>query len=67
MTNPNDSAFPIVWTDAEGTDRVCEGLTKREYFIAKAMQAMIANGWDFDDIPFDATKIADTVLKQLEK
>lgn len=44
-TNPNHAAFPKVVP--EGHSEVYHGLTKREYFAAKAMQGLLAN----PDIP----------------
>lgn len=43
------------------------GLTKREYFAGLAMQAFIANGTHFSDICMHSVKIADELLKELEK
>lgn len=48
------------------------GLTKREYFAAKAMEALInkvhnTNGYPQIEIISDAITYADELLKQLEK
>jgi hypothetical protein len=43
----NESAFPMPGpaTD-EDLDRRYPGMTLRDYFAAKAMQALLAQGWD---------------------
>ena len=45
-----------------------EGMTLRDYFAAKAMQALLAKtGWsDFKDITRGAYVIADAMLKERE-
>lgn len=53
------------------------GLTKREYFAAKAMQGMLAGNHGLSgvglkafalrDLPMDAVKLADQVILELEK
>lgn len=46
-TNPNDSAFSrqAYFVDGGG-DFGAEGLTKREYFAAMAMQGLLANSYN---------------------
>ncbi len=45
MSNPKDiQAFPLMWTRRIGNieeKTVCEGMTLRDYFAAKAMAAII--------------------------
>ena len=44
-TYPNREAFPVVTSNQEGQiNEYYEGLTKREYFVAKAMQGILASG-----------------------
>lgn len=50
MTNPTDSAFPYQFEDAVGVTSSDQGLTKREYFAAMALQGILASThWQFDD------------------
>ena len=55
MNNP--SAFPD-WTK--------DGMTLRDYFAAKAMQALIDNDGLFSEIPTQAYALADAMLKARE-
>lgn len=55
MTNPNDQAYPMAAgptiTEDGFTNPVhpeSYGLTKREYFAAMAMQALVANSANFE-------------------
>jgi hypothetical protein len=41
VTNPNDQAFPVFVDNGPGDCGVNEGLTKREYFAAMAMQGIL--------------------------
>lgn len=64
-TNPDDYAFP---TAIEAID----GLTKREYFAALAMQGMLANnllvgGDESALIARDAAECADQLIAELNK
>lgn len=46
------------------------GLTKREYFAAMAMQGLLSdadNCGNLSDIVFDAVKMADMLIEQLNK
>ena len=43
-----------------------EGMTLRDYFAAKAMQALIDNDGLFSDIPTQAYELADAMLKARE-
>lgn len=52
---------------------VCDGMTLRDYFAAKAMQAMVASPtyeagwWAQDSIAAQSYSMADTMLKEREK
>ena len=57
MNNPQ--AFPSnVWWET--------GMTLRDYFAAKAMQALIDNDGLFSEIPTQAYALADAMLKARE-
>ena len=61
MNNP--PAFPyfghLGWSQSEG-------MTLRDYFAAKAMQALIDNDGLFSEIPTQAYALADAMLKARE-
>jgi len=69
MNNKNGGpAFP----DSDGQTDYTGGMTLRDYFAAKAMQAMINNyveyGYDgYADLANDAYKLADAMLAEREK
>lgn len=43
MENKNQPAYPYrAWDEKNGTYQDCNGLTKREYFAAMAMQGLLA-------------------------
>lgn len=42
-TNPKDTAFPLVEPLGGTSGAVNEGLSKREYFAAAALQGLLAN------------------------
>ena len=52
------TAFP--WNHG---DLTCTGMTLRDYFAAKAMQALIDNDGLFSEIPTQAYALADAMLK----
>ncbi len=60
-------AFPVIYGE---NDYVRDGMTMRQYYKAKAMQAMIS-GWDDANyvgrIAEEAGKIADAMIKEDEK
>lgn len=65
ITNPNDTAFP-------DQHLIGQGLTKREFFAAKAMQGLIHNREYFFNeniffIAATAVKIADELIQELNK
>ena len=59
MNNP--LAFPF-----NSQFRYSEGMTLRDYFAARAMQALIDNDGLFSEIPTQAYKMADAMLKARE-
>jgi hypothetical protein len=59
--NEIPTAFP--WTH---DDLTCTGMTLRDYFAAKAMQALIDNDGLFSEIPAQAYALADAMLKVRE-
>jgi hypothetical protein len=61
MTQEPPTAFP--WTRDNMT---CTGMTLRDYFAAKAMQALIDNDGLFVVIPTQAYAIADVMMKARE-
>jgi len=62
MNNP--PAFPI-GLEAFGEDKT--GMTLRDYFAARAMQALIDNDGLFSEIPTQAYALADAMLKAREQ
>lgn len=68
-TDPNDTAYPIVVTKDRETE-IGQGLTKREYFAAMAMQGFCANANVFSnlkDTAIWAVKEADALINELNK
>jgi hypothetical protein len=61
MKNPQ--AFPISGSQYSHT----YGMTLRDYFAAKAMQALIDNDGLFSEIPTQAYALADAMLKAREQ
>ena len=62
-TNP--PAFPFSVDDGE-TVKYMLGMSMRDYFAAKAMQALIDNDGLFSEIPTQAYELADAMLKERE-
>lgn len=66
-----DQTIPAFPRPFSGTKQFAqEGMTLRDYFAAKAMQALLAksesySGWD--SIPVDAYEMADEMLKAREQ
>ena len=60
----NDTpAFPHTWLDPQlRSSVVAKGMTLRDYFAAKAMQALIDNDNLFFEIPTRAYEIADAMM-----
>ena len=61
----NTLAFPIVIDLGDGM-QYQKGMTLRDYFAAKAMQAWIDNDGLFSEIPTQAYAIADAMMKARE-
>ena len=68
-TNTGGPAFPV--PDIDGS-AVCEGMTLRDYFAAKAMQGILSATltpntiWSQDDAAETAYNVADAMLKARE-
>jgi short-subunit dehydrogenase involved in D-alanine esterification of teichoic acids len=62
-----ERAFPMTWVkqEAPNLNVILEqrGMTLRDYFAAKAMQALIDNDGLFSEIPTQAYELADAMLK----
>ena len=61
MNNP--PAFPLHNHGAQTLGLHVTGMTLRDYFAAKAMQALIDNDGLFSEIPTQAYALADAMLK----
>jgi len=64
MNNP--PAFPVQSVYIEDQETNSRGMTLRDYFAAKAMQALIDNDGLFSEIPTQAYALADAMLKERE-
>jgi hypothetical protein len=66
-TNTGGPAFPGLHPSSECRYKE-EGMTLRDYFAAKAMQAYVAHNkaYDFDDISAISFRVADSMLKARE-
>lgn len=73
-TQPNDSAFAksAFYHVDGGIDHPSEGLSKREYFAAMAMQGILSNSCDWSNyeshlkwISQSATQYADALIEAL--
>lgn len=72
MNDKKEFAFP-----SDANENIKEGLTKREYFAAKAMQGLLASfteksaigGWqtELDEVARTSVDLADELLKALDK
>lgn len=61
----DDSAFPVFDSDGFPSDN---GLTKREYFAAIALQGLLAGGKYFDVMaPVKAVELADSLIEKLNR
>ena len=75
--NKNQPAFPVLELKEMGDkfllDCAAAGVSKREYFAAKAMQGFISNSTFFQgyssnaDMARQAVEMADTLLAELSK
>jgi len=73
MNNTGGPAFPHEYKYGDGTANRCEGMTLRDYFAAKAMQALFAGAVteglttdqdiDCDKLAMVAYTMADAMLK----
>jgi hypothetical protein len=59
----DQSAFPVSFEDGS----VIHGMTLRDYFAAKAMQALIMRGITFQTTPVQAYQMADQMIKEREQ
>ena len=75
MTNKNESAFPIQSVYIEDQDTNSRGMTLRDYFAAKAMQAILSSDRYLGLIGInrfeqrtakDAYEMADSMMKARE-
>lgn len=67
--NKNDTAFP---SPGYGDDKPSDGLTKREYFAAMAMQGMLGNqetylSMQLKDVAAESVVVADELINALNK
>ena len=71
--NTGGPAFPTEVWDSEGVPQHTEGMTLRDYFAAKAMQAMVASpsyyidGWAQSNIAIQSYEMSDAMLKAREQ
>ena len=68
--NGDFPAFPTWEMGGQGPEPSCDGLTKREWFAAMAMQGLLARlgageGGVRNGIAFESVKMADLVISQL--
>jgi hypothetical protein len=63
MNNP--PAFPVEVIYTQDNEKF-NGMTLRDYFAAKAMQALIDNDGLFSEIPTQAYELADAMMKARE-
>jgi len=62
----NQPAFPVFPETGAGHASAFQGMTLRDYFAAKAMQALIDNDGLFSEIPTQAYELADAMMKARE-
>ena len=62
----NTPAFPVFPETSGGHAAAFQGMTLRDYFAAKAMQALIEKEVFFDDVASSAYKVADHMMKARE-
>lgn len=58
-------AFPVEMIYTQENEKF-NGMTLRDYFAAKAMQALIDNDGLFSEIPTQAYELADAMMKARE-
>lgn len=73
----NIPAFPVFPETGSGHASAFQGMTLRDYFAAKAMQGLLANGWCAEqreiapsmgerEVALDAYRLADAMMKARE-
>lgn len=63
-TKPNDQVTPITLAN----EQLCEGLTKREYFAAMALQGLAANTFAWQELdPESQAELAVLYAEELVK
>lgn len=68
MEDKDKPAYPIYDPEFVRDNDISTGLTKREYFAAKALQGLLADGrYAVQDACIDAINYADTLLDLLNK
>ncbi len=71
--NTGGPAFPVFPETGGGHAAAFQGMTLRDYFAARAMQALMRNRriifdlWEINDLAGDAYAMADAMLKAREK
>lgn len=66
-TNKDDNSFPQAYYNSEDLN-LETGLTKREYFAARALQGLLSgNKILMTAIPYQAVKLADELIKELNE
>ena len=66
MSNFNKPTNPPAFPTGTGVTPYNPGMTLRDYFAARAMQALIDNDGLFSEIPAQAYELADAMLKARE-
>ena len=61
-----EKAFPRADGRFDSSQKNEQGMTLRDYFAAKAMQALIDNDGLFSEIPTQAYALADAMMKARE-
>lgn len=69
MTKPNEPAYPVEYDNQSDAD--FQGLTKREYFAAMAMQGLCSeqafHKWMRSEYAVESVAIADALISELNK
>jgi hypothetical protein len=69
MTKPDDCAFPVIG-DFGGREWKAEGVTKREYFAALAMQGLLSTESrleQFTEVASFSVQAADALIESLNQ